>query len=177
MSLALEPGRARSLYLLTPVVLKSPFSRPLDRRMRPRTCPRSCPGHIRRVGLWTLDARCRRGRSRRSSPTRHFATLSLSRYPQLYSRVGFVHQFRALSSVEVQFIIRQKAEELGITLSPEDVDDAEAIAAIARITNGNFQLLQRLFSQIQRIMEINHLTRITDEAVQAARESLVIGPT
>jgi DNA transposition AAA+ family ATPase len=50
------------------------------------------------------------------------------------------------------------------------------MACIARITNGNFRLIQRLFSQIQRIMEINQLSRVTEEVVEAARESLVIGP-
>jgi DNA transposition AAA+ family ATPase len=100
----------------------------------------------------------------------------LSRYPQLYSRVGFVHQYRALSNVELQFILQQKWQEFNLTLSPENLEDAEAMAAIARITNGNFRLIQRLFAQIQRIMEINSLSRITDEVVRAARESLVIGP-
>lgn len=100
----------------------------------------------------------------------------LSRYPQLYSRVGFVHQFRLLSSIELQRILQQKWEELGLALSPDDLEDAEAVAAVARITNGNFRLIQRLFSQIQRIMEINQVSRITEEVVQAARESLVIGP-
>jgi DNA transposition AAA+ family ATPase len=100
----------------------------------------------------------------------------LSRYPQLYSRVGFVHQFRTLSSVELQFILQQKWQELDLTLSPEDLDDAEAMASIARMTNGNFRLVQRLFSQIQRIMEINGLNKLSDDVVQAARESLVIGP-
>ena len=57
------------------------------------------------------------------------------------------------------------------------LDDVEVMASIARITNGNFRLLQRLFSQVQRILEINQLTRVTEEVVQAARESLVIGPT
>lgn len=101
----------------------------------------------------------------------------LSRYPQLYSRVGFVHQFRALSSIELQFILQHKWREFGLTLSPEDFDDVEVMAAIARMTNGNFRLIQRLFSQIQRVMEINNLTRVTEDVVQAARESLVIGPT
>jgi DNA transposition AAA+ family ATPase len=99
----------------------------------------------------------------------------LSRYPQLYSRVGFVHEFRALSSVELEFVLQHKWHELGLTISPNDFEGVEVMASIARITNGNFRLVQRLFSQIQRIMEINALTQITEEAVQAARESLVIG--
>ena len=33
----------------------------------------------------------------------------------------------------------------------------------------------RLFVQIQRILEINHLQTITAEVVEAARETLVIG--
>lgn len=47
--------------------------------------------------------------------------------------------------------------------------------SIIKITNGNFRLIQRLFSQIERILEINQLTSITTEVVEAARDSLVIG--
>ncbi len=101
----------------------------------------------------------------------------LSRYPQLYSRVGFVHGFQALSAIELEFVLRHKWRELGLTLSLDDFEGVEVMASVARITNGNVRLLQRLFSQIQRIMEINALTQITDEVVQAARESLVIGPS
>ena len=50
-----------------------------------------------------------------------------------------------------------------------------APAAIARITNGNFRLLNRLFRQIQRVIKINELNCITAEVVEAARECLVIG--
>ena len=49
------------------------------------------------------------------------------------------------------------------------------MAAIIRITGGNFRLVQRLFSQIERILEINGLQPITPEVVDAARQSLVIG--
>jgi hypothetical protein len=36
--------------------------------------------------------------------------------------------------------------------------------------------VQRLFAQMARIMAINHLEHVTKEGVEAARESLVIGP-
>jgi DNA transposition AAA+ family ATPase len=100
----------------------------------------------------------------------------LARYPQLYSRVGFVHHYRPLSEAELHFILTHKWAELGLTLSPAEFTDVEAAAAIARITGGNFRLLQRLFSQIARVLEINELRLITKEVVEAARESLVIGP-
>jgi DNA transposition AAA+ family ATPase len=100
----------------------------------------------------------------------------LARYPQLYSRVGFVHQFRPLSTEELRFILAHKWRQLGLEFSPEDFTDAEAMAAIGRITGGNFRLVQRLFSQIARILQINQLRTISKEVVEAARENLVIGP-
>jgi hypothetical protein len=36
-------------------------------------------------------------------------------------------------------------------------------------------MIHRLFTQFERILEINHLTSITTEVVEAARNSLVIG--
>ena len=99
----------------------------------------------------------------------------LARYPQLDSRIGFVHEYRTLSSEELLFVLRHHWSKLNLTLAADDFTDAEAIAAVARITGGNFRLVQRLFAQIQRIMEINSLATITREVVETARESLVIG--
>jgi hypothetical protein len=39
----------------------------------------------------------------------------------------------------------------------------------------NFRLAHRLFDQIARILELNGLHIITSEAVETARESLIIG--
>ncbi len=69
-----------------------------------------------------------------------------------------------------------KWAQLGLTLAADDFTDAEAVAAIVRITNGNFRLIQRLFTQIERILQINELRTVTKEVVEAARESMVIGP-
>ena len=99
----------------------------------------------------------------------------LARYAQLYSRVGFMHQFRTLSTEEMEFILAHKWRQLGLTLSLDDFTDAEAVAAIARITAGNFRLIQRLFTQIERILHINEMRTVTKEVVEAARESLVVG--
>jgi hypothetical protein len=99
----------------------------------------------------------------------------LARYPQLYSRIGFAHRYKPLSTDELRFVLAHHWQRLDLNLSVDDFTDAEAIAAIARTTNGNFRLLARLFAQIQRVLEINRLHTITGEVVDAARETLVIG--
>ncbi|MDP9353385.1 MAG: AAA family ATPase [Chloroflexota bacterium] len=100
---------------------------------------------------------------------------SLTRYPQLYSRVGFVHRFHALGAEEARLVITQRAHLLGVGLLPEAFVDGEAVAAMVRITGGNFRLMQRLLQQVERVLAINHLPTVTQEAVEAAREALVIG--
>lgn len=99
----------------------------------------------------------------------------LARYPQLYSRVGFAHHYRPLSTEELTFVLQHHWDQVGQALNAKDFTDAEAIAAVARITGGNFRLIERLFSQIRRVLEINQLNTITAEVVEAARQTLVIG--
>ncbi len=98
----------------------------------------------------------------------------LSRYPQLYSRVGFAHHYRPLQGDELTFVLTRHWRRLGLALDDADFTDAQAIASIARITGGNFRLLNRLFVQIGRILKINGLSVITDDVVEAARSTLVI---
>jgi hypothetical protein len=93
----------------------------------------------------------------------------LARYPQLYSRIGFAHQFRPLTPRETLQLLDER--RLAADLQADD----EGIAAILRVTGGNFRLLDRLLAQIRRILEINTLTTITRDVVEAARENLVIG--
>ncbi len=99
----------------------------------------------------------------------------LVRYPQFYSRVGFVHEFRALSVAEVRSLLEQHWKPTEVCQSLEGIMNEEVLVAIVRITGGNFRLLHRLLSQIARVMEINALSTVTLQVVDAARESLVIG--
>jgi DNA transposition AAA+ family ATPase len=101
----------------------------------------------------------------------------MARYPQLYSRVGFAHHYRPLHGDELSFVLTNHWRQLGLSLDFADFTDAQAIAAIARITGGNFRLLHRLFVQIERILRINDLNLISDDVVEAARSTLVIGAT
>ena len=100
----------------------------------------------------------------------------LARYPQFYSRIGFVHEFRPLAAAETRQLLEQHWTPTGVRL-PEHALNPETVAAIIRITGGNFRLLNRLLTQIERILEINALEEVTKAVVEAARESLVIGQT
>lgn len=99
----------------------------------------------------------------------------MARYPQLYSRVGFAHHYRPLQGDELSFVLTRHWRKLGLHLDTADFSDTQAIASIARVTSGNFRLLHRLFVQIERTLKINELTVITDEVVNTARSTLVIG--
>lgn len=96
----------------------------------------------------------------------------LARYPQFYSRIGFVHQFRPLGAQDIRSLLSEGWSPPGVQLPP--LDD-EAVTTIIRITGGNFRLLDRLLSQAERIAQINHLQAVTRQVVETARESLVIG--
>src|SRR5215468_4591767 len=57
----------------------------------------------------------------------------LSRYPQLYSRVGFVHAFRPLSAAQVRKLLQQKWMPSGVAFPKKGVVDEGALAAIIRV--------------------------------------------
>jgi DNA transposition AAA+ family ATPase len=98
----------------------------------------------------------------------------MARFPQFYSRIGFVHEFRPLGTPEMQALLSEHWAPSGVQL-PRDPMTTDVIAAIIRMTAGNFRLLNRLLAQIERVLDVNGLATITTEVVMAARESLVIG--
>ena len=68
-----------------------------------------------------------------------------------YSRVGFVHEFRPLAKKEVRGLLEPGVDAPGVVLPGNWVADEEVLAAILRITGGNFRLLERLLTQIARL--------------------------
>jgi len=101
----------------------------------------------------------------------------LARYAQLSSRVGFVHQYQTLSGRELQHVIEHQCVQLRLEAPLADSTDAAVVNAIARVTGGNFRLVDRLFAEIQRVMIVNALPTLTTEVVAFACESLAIGTT
>jgi DNA transposition AAA+ family ATPase len=98
----------------------------------------------------------------------------MARYPQLYSRIGFVHPYRALAAEEMRRLIDRRWAPAGVQLPDWGWEEA-AVAAAIRSTGGNFRLFGRLLAQLERVLAINSLGVVTREAVEAARESLVVG--
>ncbi|MEA9987056.1 ATP-binding protein [Subtercola sp. RTI3] len=98
----------------------------------------------------------------------------LARYPQLYSRIGFAHEYRPLTPDELTAVLTRRLPD-DAEADDGGIAHATAIATIVRITGGNFRLVDRLVTQIERIQSLNKLTELTPEVVDAARESLLIG--
>lgn len=71
--------------------------------------------------------------------------------------------------------LRSPLETPRTPLDPDYFTDAQAIAAIERITRGNSLLLKRLFPQIVRVLKSSQLETITDDVIEAAASILVIG--
>jgi type II secretory pathway predicted ATPase ExeA len=93
----------------------------------------------------------------------------LARYPQLYSRIGFAHEYRPLSPDELTAVLAQRIGA-GPDNTEDDLGHATAVATIVRITGGNFRLVDRLLTQVCRIQTLNQLDTLTPEIVDAARE-------
>jgi hypothetical protein len=86
-----------------------------------------------------------------------------------------VHEFRTLSAEQVRELLAQLWRPAGVA-RPDLLElDPETVAAIIRLTGGNFRLLGRLQTQAERILEINCLNRVTAAVIDTARASRVSG--
>ena len=103
----------------------------------------------------------------------------LARYPQFFSRVGFAHEFCPLSPEELREILQAQVRLVDAPgeedLPATEALDEEALSAIIRMTGGNFRQIHRLLTQIERILQINRLSKVTRAVVEAARSTLLFG--
>jgi DNA transposition AAA+ family ATPase len=76
----------------------------------------------------------------------------LARYPQFYSRVGFVHEYRSLGVPELRRLLAGGWAPPGVRRAGTGEMDDEAVAAVIRVTGGNFRLLDRLMTQVERVL-------------------------
>ena len=65
----------------------------------------------------------------------------LARYPQLYSRIGFAHEYRPLTPEELTAVLTRRHPTADT--AADGIARATTIAAIVRITGGNFRLVDR----------------------------------
>ena len=98
----------------------------------------------------------------------------LARYPQLYSRIGFAHQYKPLDPEDIPAVLTHYGQQLGLHDTNLD-PDGELVGTIVRITGGNFRLIERLITQVGRLMDINGFDDISPDLITAARQTLVIG--
>lgn len=63
-------------------------------------------------------------------------------------------------------------DELGQTRDPENFTDTRAVAAVVRISRGEFLLIDGHFTELERAMKINEHTTITDDVIEAVRSTL-----
>jgi len=99
----------------------------------------------------------------------------ISRFPQLYSRVGFVHNFKPVNNKEIEDVIKGKMLEFKIKYDlTNTITTKESFTEIEKLTKGNFRKMQRLFAQIDRIMKLNSIDNLDKDVIDAAKESLII---
>ena len=54
----------------------------------------------------------------------------LARYPQFYSRIGFVHEFRPLSASEIRQLLERHWTPPGVRLPGDSIDSTAAASII-----------------------------------------------
>jgi hypothetical protein len=74
----------------------------------------------------------------------------------------------------MQDLLECRWTPVDVTL-PDEPLAPEVMARLIRMTGGNFRLLSRLLTQIERVLEVNELHVVSAEVLEAARDSLVIG--
>lgn len=98
----------------------------------------------------------------------------LARYSQLFSRIGLAHEQRPLTTEELTAVLTRRWHTDGwpaVATGPPRASPSLPSPGSPAGTSPRPPLL----SQVQRILQIDHLDAVTPEVVEAAREALLIG--
>jgi hypothetical protein len=95
-------------------------------------------------------------------------------FPQFYSRIGFVHEFRTLEEKEITELLNQGWGPVGVTL-PNEMLGARRDRQFDTNEWRELPTTDPPLTQIERILKVNQLDRVSKEIVAATRDSLVIG--
>jgi DNA transposition AAA+ family ATPase len=93
---------------------------------------------------------------------------------QLSSHIGLVHTQLPLSEPELRDMLKAGTRSIGLPGVTRGGLDETAIAAIARITGGNFRQLRRLQQQIHDLLEATGEKRLTRAIIEEAGANLVL---
>jgi hypothetical protein len=63
-------------------------------------------------------------------------------------------------------LLEQRWTPVGVRLPNEQLPP-EVIAKLIRMTGGNFRLLTRILTQIERVLDVNQLLTVSTEVVEA----------
>ena len=72
-------------------------------------------------------------------------------------------------------MLEERWAPVGIHLPGSSPNPEVIAAAVIRLTRGNFRLLVRLLTQMERVLAINGLQTLSVDVVETARDNLVIG--
>lgn len=97
-----------------------------------------------------------------------------SRYPKLYSRVGFLHEFKALSKDEMTFIIEHHLQQLGTKISMDTL--CKNIRHLIRKFTARVSTKEQTLSmQVEALKEAG-CTIVHEEVASGAKTARVVLP-
>ena len=80
----------------------------------------------------------------------------------------FAHHYQPLDPDDIPIVLAQYWHHLGQPFDPDNIEHTKTANSVTPITGGNFRLIERLMTQIARVMAINQLATVTPDVAHAA---------
>jgi hypothetical protein len=93
----------------------------------------------------------------------------VARFPQFYSSIGFVHEFRPLDEAQMTTLSNEGWLPTGVSL-PNPLLAPDVIATLIRMSGGNFRLLIRLLTQVEHVLKVNQAEIVSKDYHRRERQ-------